>query len=55
MPAKAVSQKQARLFGAACGGATKLKSMSKQKACEMVRGQKIKALPVRVKPKSGAK
>jgi len=45
MPAK--SKAQARFMGAVCGGAVKKKGLSKKKACEYVRGQKISDLPER--------
>lgn len=51
MPAK--SKAQAGLMGAVCGGKAKNKpkGLSKEKACEFVRGQKISDLPQRVKKK----
>lgn len=55
MPAK--SKAQAGLMGAVCGGKAKNppKGLSKEKACEFVRGQKIKDLPQKVTKKRGKK
>jgi len=53
MPAK--SKAQARFMGAICGGAIKKKGLSKKKACEYTRGQKVSKLPARVKKKAKAK
>jgi len=54
-PAK--SKAQAGLMGAVCGGKAKNppKGLSKEKACEYVRGQDIKSLPKRVTKKKGKK
>jgi len=50
MPVK--SRAQARLFGAVAGGRkTKAKTLSKAKAKESLKGQKLKKLPERVKKK----
>lgn len=43
----AVSKAQARFMGAVCGGAIKKPGLSKSKACEYVRGQKVSDLPER--------
>lgn len=52
MPVK--SKRQARLFGAVAGGAkTKAKGLSKAKAKESLRGQKLKKLPEKAKKKKG--
>jgi len=55
MPAK--SKAQAGLMGAVCGGKAKNppKGLSKEKACEFVRGQKVSKLPDRVKKKTKGK
>jgi hypothetical protein len=55
MPAK--SKAQARFMGAVCGGAIKKPGLSKAKACEYVRGQKLNKLPERhfSKPKRKGK
>jgi len=50
MPAK--SKAQARFMGAICGGARKPpKGMTKEQACEYIRGQKIKSLPEKARKK----
>ena len=50
MPVK--SRAQARLFGAVAGGKrTKAKGLSKAKARESLRGQKLKKLPARKRRK----
>jgi len=55
MPVK--SKAQAGLMGAVCGGKAKNKpkGLSKEKACEYIRGQKIKSLPKRVAKKKSVK
>ena len=49
MPAK--SKAQARFMGAVAGGAKKVKGLSKEKAKEFIKGQKMKGLPNKVKKK----
>ena len=51
MPAK--SKAQAGLMGAVCSGKAKNKpkGLSKEKACEFIRGQKVSKLPARVSKK----
>ena len=49
MPAK--SKAQARFMGAVAGGAIKKKGLSKAKAKEFIKGQKVSKLPTRKKKK----